>query len=610
MSAAPDYYEVLQVSPTSDREVIRAAYNRLVEKWHTERTPGDPSAFGQLSLLDEAYAALSDPQKRHEYDSRRRQPAICGAVGEESSLATTSRQQDVVSAAWGSGPYTQQRATADRGYRREVSGPAEQPGGSSQASDANPSKGTVSTAAWVLFTVGAILFGVAHGKELFVRPDAFLLRCVVWGLFFGIPVCLDLRRKYRTSMTIIATLFCLAAGLDAASPFITRVILGPSTEVAQTRVEVSQPQTSGDRNPDPIGDSDKGVGRFRETDALAYVESGRAWVKKKEYDKAIGDLTEAIRLDPNDGLAYSERGFVWLHKGNYDGTISDFTEAIRLDERLKSVLCGWRGEAWRMKKDYKNAIQDCDESIRLRPTFKTYSCRGYAKMGLGDYAGAITDFDEAIRLDPNKMDSFVGRGFAWTGKKDHDKAIRDFDEAIRLDQSHARSFVGRGFAWSGKQDYDKAIRDFDEAIRLDPNNSSAREGRSLTLEEQKVQLARRNLADLQSRNQRRGKLILESIEELDPKIRIYSFKDDWRRFTNPYRVNKISTEWERDKFVQFLVEMEQNEQAERRQLERYARDQGMTQEEWRRSKNYPLPEDHKSGAWKRLRENLIALEYR
>ena len=38
----------------------------------------------------------------------------------------------------------------------------------------------------------------------------------------------------------------------------------------------------------------------------------------KEYDKAIADYTEAIRLDPNDAWAYFNRGQAWYMKSGYD----------------------------------------------------------------------------------------------------------------------------------------------------------------------------------------------------------------------------------------------------------------------------------------------------
>src|SRR6516162_1004389 len=66
-------------------------------------------------------------------------------------------------------------------------------------------------------------------------------------------------------------------------------------------------------------------------DATVYYKSGVASLGKPDYTKAIGDFTEAIRLDPNFALAYYNRGLAYANKGNYDKAISDYTEAIRLD---------------------------------------------------------------------------------------------------------------------------------------------------------------------------------------------------------------------------------------------------------------------------------------
>ena len=75
MTTPLDYYEVLQVSPNAEGEIIQAAYRRLAQKWHPDRRPGDPTASERMKVLNEAYAALSDPQKRQEYDSCRWQSA-------------------------------------------------------------------------------------------------------------------------------------------------------------------------------------------------------------------------------------------------------------------------------------------------------------------------------------------------------------------------------------------------------------------------------------------------------------------------------------------------------------------------------------------------------
>lgn len=68
--ATPDHYEVLQVHPLAEAEVIQAAYRRLAMKYHPDVSPG-PQAQQRMAQLNQAYAVLRDPQKRRAYDRQR-----------------------------------------------------------------------------------------------------------------------------------------------------------------------------------------------------------------------------------------------------------------------------------------------------------------------------------------------------------------------------------------------------------------------------------------------------------------------------------------------------------------------------------------------------------
>jgi curved DNA-binding protein CbpA len=63
----PDYYEVLQVNPRAEPEVIRAAYRILARKYHPDHG-GDP---GRMILLNNAWDVLGDPATRAAYDASR-----------------------------------------------------------------------------------------------------------------------------------------------------------------------------------------------------------------------------------------------------------------------------------------------------------------------------------------------------------------------------------------------------------------------------------------------------------------------------------------------------------------------------------------------------------
>ncbi len=63
-----DYYEVLGVDKNADDSTIKSAYRKLAKKYHPDMNPGDKNAEAKFKEASEAYAVLSDPDKRRSYD--------------------------------------------------------------------------------------------------------------------------------------------------------------------------------------------------------------------------------------------------------------------------------------------------------------------------------------------------------------------------------------------------------------------------------------------------------------------------------------------------------------------------------------------------------------
>jgi molecular chaperone DnaJ len=66
--AARDYYEVLGVSRDAGEAEIKKSYRQLAMQYHPDRNPGDKGAEEHFKAVNEAYAVLSDPDKRAHYD--------------------------------------------------------------------------------------------------------------------------------------------------------------------------------------------------------------------------------------------------------------------------------------------------------------------------------------------------------------------------------------------------------------------------------------------------------------------------------------------------------------------------------------------------------------
>jgi len=68
VTSEPDYYKVLGIAPDASEEEIRKAYHKLAFKFHPDRNRKSKKANGKMRDINEAYAILSDPIKRRQYN--------------------------------------------------------------------------------------------------------------------------------------------------------------------------------------------------------------------------------------------------------------------------------------------------------------------------------------------------------------------------------------------------------------------------------------------------------------------------------------------------------------------------------------------------------------
>ena len=66
-----DYYQVLGIEKDAEADKIKDAYRKLALKYHPDRNNGDPESAEKMKSINEAYAVLSNPQKRGDYDLMR-----------------------------------------------------------------------------------------------------------------------------------------------------------------------------------------------------------------------------------------------------------------------------------------------------------------------------------------------------------------------------------------------------------------------------------------------------------------------------------------------------------------------------------------------------------
>lgn len=110
------------------------------------------------------------------------------------------------------------------------------------------------------------------------------------------------------------------------------------------------------------------------TRAAAHLERGNVYALKGDYDRAIADYSQAIKLDPTYAKAYYNRGLANQRKGNFNRAIADDTAAIRL---------------------YPTDAVDAHNSRALADA---YNNRGIVYIRIGNRSRGIADLRKAAAL--------------------------------------------------------------------------------------------------------------------------------------------------------------------------------------------------------------------
>jgi tetratricopeptide (TPR) repeat protein len=202
---------------------------------------------------------------------------------------------------------------------------------------------------------------------------------------------------------------------------------------------------------------------------LAKLYEWRAHAREKlgEFDGAVADYNEAIRIVPNDINAYGNRAWIFLARGEYQKVIANWTEVIRIDPKNTAAHVNL-GAARYMNGDVEGAIAEFDKALTFGPDQATLenllNNRGAALRDKGEFDRAFADLDQAIRLNPNNQRAWYNRALVWQRKGDSGREIEDETRAIAIDPTLASALTARGLAHERQGRLAQAKADFNAAL--------------------------------------------------------------------------------------------------------------------------------------------------
>ncbi len=180
---------------------------------------------------------------------------------------------------------------------------------------------------------------------------------------------------------------------------------------------------------------------------FALFNRARAWRLLDNYQQAIDDLTEVVELAPNwsgIGEARLRRGIAWYYLGEYELALGDFAAATITIRERDGRANFWAGAAHAGLGDDGQAVEFYSDALRENPDYTlAYHNRGIALLRLGRYERALEDFSELIRRDRTNARAYYYRGLAYEALGQGDAASQSFQKAAQLDRSLANRLTGR-----------------------------------------------------------------------------------------------------------------------------------------------------------------------
>lgn len=209
--------------------------------------------------------------------------------------------------------------------------------------------------------------------------------------------------------------------------------------------------------------------RLNPNNLAAMKNRGLAYLHKEDWAHSIADYSEAIRRKPNDVAAFDGRGYARFQQDNWDQAIGDFEAAIRLNPRNWALYRNL-GRVYLMKGDWDTAITNFTKTIQLNPRDDwAYNCRAYAFEEQGNLDAAIADYRRAIQISPNYANVYLNCGNLFRfERKNLAVTLVDYNEAIRLSSTNIDAYLARAGTWYDLTNFPAALEDYNTAVQLNP----------------------------------------------------------------------------------------------------------------------------------------------
>ncbi|MGD8925210.1 MAG: tetratricopeptide repeat protein [Thioalkalispiraceae bacterium] len=214
----------------------------------------------------------------------------------------------------------------------------------------------------------------------------------------------------------------------------------------------------------------KVVGRYQqplnEINEAEIVPKESSLASQEERDMFIEIYSDMLENDPTNTDVLMKRARLYFEVHQFDLAVSDYTDVIRLDDRIHEAYFG-RGMAHGRNGDIRKGIEDLSEYLRRIPDSSlAYTKRGVRYLWIGDEENAKKDLIQAIKLDPRNAEAHDDLGVIYARQGQHATALQHFEKTITIDPTYMKGHHNKAMVLYITGKNERALESVERALQL------------------------------------------------------------------------------------------------------------------------------------------------
>jgi tetratricopeptide (TPR) repeat protein len=199
---------------------------------------------------------------------------------------------------------------------------------------------------------------------------------------------------------------------------------------------------------------------------IAYNNRGYRYICDNEYDRALADCREAVRLSPDYFDAHNNLGNIYLFKGECDRAEFHFRTALLLRPGSDNMYVGL-GNVARRRGRTDEAFRYYGQALALNPrNEKAYYNIGWMREEAGDTDQALAAYGRALAANPRYRTARETRAELLMRCRNYAQAAADYTRLLDAEPANAVLYVRRGAAYGRQGDTARALADLSHALTL------------------------------------------------------------------------------------------------------------------------------------------------